>query len=89
MFSAEAAAWWMVGEGKRRDKYLAVWPMFAAPINDSRAHSRHTVLCGKCVELSRCVASDSGVSNLRCVVLPHLVRPPQQSDIASTATVVS
>ncbi|KAJ7798856.1 hypothetical protein B0H14DRAFT_3543876 [Mycena olivaceomarginata] len=66
MFSAEAAARWMVGEGKRRDKYLAVWPMFAAPINDSRAHYRHTILCGKCVELSR------------CVVLPHLDNSEQR-----------
>jgi hypothetical protein len=30
---------------------------------------------GKCVELFRCVAYDSSVSNLRCVVLPYLVHP--------------
>jgi hypothetical protein len=37
------------------------------------------------VELSRCVASDSGVSNLRCVVLPHLVRPHE--DLAGKSEV--
>jgi hypothetical protein len=37
---------------------------------------------GKCVELSRCVVSDSGVLNLRCVVLPHLVHPQVQHSSA-------
>ncbi|KAJ7805867.1 hypothetical protein B0H14DRAFT_2610938 [Mycena olivaceomarginata] len=43
MFSAGPVARCMM---KKWDNYLAVWPMFAAPINDSRMHSRDTVLCG-------------------------------------------
>jgi hypothetical protein len=34
-------------------------------INDRRAYLRHTAVCGKCVELARCVESDLGVSNCR------------------------
>jgi hypothetical protein len=53
----------MVGEGKMLRSMIAERTLDTPP----------TV--GKCVELSRCVVSDSGVSNLRCVVLPHLVHP--------------
>jgi hypothetical protein len=70
------------GEKKRQDKYLAVWLLFGQycsaagfAINDRRVYLQHTAVRGKCVELARCVESDLGVSNLRCVELPHLVHP--------------
>jgi hypothetical protein len=69
----------MVGGDKRRDKYLVVWPIFwNVGIIDRRAYPRHTAARGKCVELARCDGSDLGVSELRCVVLPHLVHPRSQ-----------
>ncbi|KAJ7876948.1 hypothetical protein B0H14DRAFT_3786593 [Mycena olivaceomarginata] len=64
-FLGAAAARWMVGEGKRRDKYVAVWPIFAASINDSRAHSRHTAHCGEvCRTFQVCRTAASGTSSL-------------------------
>jgi hypothetical protein len=46
-------------------------------LNVSKLKHDVSHLAEVCRTLRRCVASDSGVSNLRCVVVSHLVYPGQ------------